>query len=173
MVVWCCLTTSLATGFNEESYAPICNGLKDNGRAIGHPKDTQAYWVCEDGRVTPRQCIGRDRFNSKLSKCEHPLFSSMIRNSPTDENTFKCPASGLHRFVLEGSCTNYILCLGSRYSIQSCARDLHFDGVLLGCNYKDKAKCDRDWCPLTNSGNTIVTRPSTTSCNELVFLNIN
>lgn len=83
-----------------------------------------------------------------------------------DEIEFKCPAKGLKRFVLKGSCSEYILCLNGRSSIQSCASDLHFDSDLLGCNFKDKANCDRDWCPLKDNPDQIVTRASTTNCGE-------
>lgn len=173
MIAISCLTTGTRTisaaGLKQDQrFAPDCNSLLDNERtSVAHPLDTQSYWVCENGRPTLKHCNERERFNKKSSSCVPYLRSSLLRSASTDEeNTFVCPEKGIHRFVLEGSCTKYISCLSGSYSIQSCANDLHFDSVRLGCNFKDKAMCDRDWCPLKDSVDSIVTRPSSKFCEE-------
>lgn len=150
--------TILAAGLketHEKSGSPfICNGIQDNGRILHITTDAQSTWICKNGIPTAI------KQTSKLS------LQDMARGATNDDVLFKCPTSGIHRFVLEGSCTQYISCIAGRYSIQSCVHGLHFDSVLLGCNYKNKANCDRDWCPPVDSIDTIVTRPSKNSCEE-------
>lgn len=169
MVAICCLGTRtiLAAGIISERYQPDCSVDHNNGRTVSHPIDNQMYWICtSDGKAIPKRCTGSERFIAKTSSCGNIPLRSMMRGAPNDENTFECPSKGLHRFVLDGSCTNYITCLSGSYSVRSCADELHFDGVLLGCNFKAKANCDRDWCPLKDREDEIVTRPSTSSCEE-------
>lgn len=159
--------TISADGLTDWQYAPRCDAT-DTDRAVRHPIDSQSYWLCSNGSSTLNRCSGREQFVVGSASCELPLRSISSRGAPVSDvvDTFPCPPRGIHRYVLDGSCSQYNYCLSGTHSIQSCSSELHFDEVLLGCNFKDKANCDRDWCPPEDSRDTIVTRPSDSSCEE-------
>lgn len=65
------------------------------------------------------------------------------------------------------------MCLNGKHTIKTCANELHFDEVLLGCNYMEKARCRRDWCPSEDANDgSFVTIPSANNCSEYVWLRI-
>lgn len=175
IIVLSCLTPSEAATTNvlqlRELFEPVCDIRSDqNEKLVSHPKDNQFYWVCSNGTTYSKQCPSHYRFNVASGLCDSEI--AVADNAPEggqflNDIDFECPPEGIHRFVLNGSCTGYHYCLNGRHSIRSCVQGLHFDEKVRNCNFIPLARCQRDWCPNKDpEDGSIVTFPSTDDCSK-------
>lgn len=90
----------------------------------------------------------------------------VITTTEDPEPTADCPPGENTNILFPGSCTRYWMCLNGVGHPRECATGLHFDAFNRGCNTPDNANCAREFCPIVDDPNNMVTKASTEDCAE-------
>jgi len=137
----------------------VCEG-HPNGRLVNNPTACRSFFECLNEIPFPRQCDVGLNFNEDWQSCEHPSLA------PCSNDDFRCPFSGISRWEISGSCTDYNFCFSGQQRIRTCSEGLHFDTSISLCSLKQNVGCTRDLCPISNDIEDIVYHPSEEDCEQ-------
>lgn len=118
--------------------ANVCTdaGLTTTDGFIPHPTNCSMYISCYGGQPFEVACPVGYNFNPELLKCDSKYVCV--------ENT--CPPTGIVYQPVEGSCTDYTLCIGGAAYPQQCEAGLSFDPATLKCIPAEEAQCVDNEC---------------------------
>ncbi|KXJ74202.1 hypothetical protein RP20_CCG014180 [Aedes albopictus] len=136
-------------------YGNPCEGI--NSGFVAHT-DCTRYYSCVNGVAHEMQC-----------PAVYPIFrpDTQMCDSGNPDECVACPATGLARFPVAGSCTKFILCVNGVQSQHECLNGLVFDTALNECNLAANAPpCTSVTCPANDdpANPTFIRHP--TNCRQ-------
>ncbi|XP_065089045.1 uncharacterized protein LOC135710405 isoform X1 [Ochlerotatus camptorhynchus] len=132
-----------------------CEGI--NSGFVAHA-DCTRYYSCVNGVAFEMQC-----------PAVFPIFrpDTQMCDSGSPDECVVCPAEGLARFPVAGSCTRFILCVNGIQSLHECLNGLVFDQTISECNLAENAPpCVEVTCPANDdpANPTFIRHP--TNCRQ-------
>ncbi|XP_062562900.1 uncharacterized protein LOC134226260 [Armigeres subalbatus] len=106
---------------------------------ISHETNCSNYYSCYAGTPYEFACPAGFYFNPDIQKCD-PKYVCVVNN---------CPATGVTRLAVNGSCTQYILCIGGVQYAKECQTDLAYDASSTECVPAAELQCTENQCDST------------------------
>ncbi|XP_062562899.1 uncharacterized protein LOC134226259 [Armigeres subalbatus] len=129
---------TISAFFGTVLAANVCEeaGLVTSDGLIPHPTNCSMYISCYVGQPYEFACPEGYYFNPSSSKCD-PRYVCPV-------NT--CPETGVVYQPVNGSCVDYVLCVGGTAYPQVCEDGLSFDPTALKCIPDAEAQCVPNQC---------------------------
>nr|XP_029713225.1 peritrophin-48-like [Aedes albopictus] len=123
------------------SRAALANECTDAGLAtvdgfLSHKTECSKYISCYKGQAYEVSCPAGFNFNPDLKKCD-PKYVCVVNN---------CPSTGIVKLPVNGSCTQYTLCIGGVQYPKECQTDLAFDSATGNCVPAAELQCMQNQC---------------------------
>lgn len=118
--------------------ANVCDdsGLTTVNGFLSHKTECSKYISCYGGQPYELSCPTGFNFNADLKKCD-PKYICVVNN---------CPSTGIVKIPVDGSCTQYVLCIGGVQYPKECQTDLAFDSATGNCVPAAELQCMENQC---------------------------